>query len=365
MKIKMLLALCILVPGILILVACSPSQPEAIGEDNASETQPIDAGNEQNPGTPTMAETDDPFGLTMVSNQTQNAVHQETVNAMATNIALTPSNTPPPSKTPGPTRTPTLTLTPYPTPVPPIVINGAEMVLVPAGLFDMGGEGQFDEFSKPVHSVFLDDYYIDRFEVTNAQYVRFLNEMGNQEEGGVTWLDLDSTVGQIIQTESEWQVAEGFDNHPIVGVSWFSANAFCDWRGARLPTEAEWEKAARGTDQRLFPWGNEERDETRLNSALRNGGTVEVGSYPAGVSPYGVFDMAGNAAEWVADWFDLDYYATLPDGVENPQGPSSGDFRILRGGDWGFGSNHTAFRNFGPPQIRSDDIGFRCAVTSP
>ena len=220
--------------------------------------------------------------------------------------------------------------------------DGAEMVLVPAGEFWMGSEdGGADE--KPRHRVTLDAFYIDKHEVTNARYGRFMGATGRSVP--TYWND------------STWNSPQ----QPVVGVSWDDADAYCKWAGKRLPTEAEWEKAARGTDGRKYPWG-EQWDASRANSVeSKLGKTVPVGAYPAGASPYGALDMAGNAWEWVADWYDRDYYRRSPE--QNPRGPETGSGRVLRGGSWLSlpillrAANRYDFT----PGSRSDLIGFRCA----
>ena len=220
-----------------------------------------------------------------------------------------------------------------------------EMVLVPAGEFWMGSDEADDE--RPRHKVSLGDYYIDKYEVTNALYKRFM--------------DATSRSAPSYWTDAKFNDAA----QPVVGVSWHDAEAYCKWAGKRLPTEAEWEKAARGTDGRKYPWGNQ-WDAARTNSG--EGGPrkpVAVGSYPNGVRPYGAHDMAGNVREWVADWYDSAYYRASPE--RNPQGPASGSFRVLRGGSW----DHYAFalraayRSFFTPDYRNDGIGVRCARGAP
>ena len=257
------------------------------------------------------------------------------------------------------------------------------MVYVPAGEFIMGStdadvdnamalcnEDRDDckrywfEVEQPQHTVCLDAFYIDRCEVTNAQFAQFLNEQGNQEEEGVTWLDIGSEDCLITQTEEQHQPKSGYEEHPVIMVSWYGARAYCEWAGKRLPTEAEWEKAARGTDGRRYPWGNSEPDCNRANYNDCVGLTTIVGSYPAGASPYGVLDMADNVREWVADWYDSDYYSQSPG--SNPPGPDSGEYRGLRGGCWyadPWGA-YCAVRRRIEPGSRLNYVGFRCAKSS-
>jgi formylglycine-generating enzyme required for sulfatase activity len=227
---------------------------------------------------------------------------------------------------------------------PPSVVkgdDGAEMVLVPAGEFVMGSNDYHDE--KPPHRVELDDYYVDRYEMTNALYKRFLDATGRA-------------------APSSWNDAAWNDfSQPVVGVSWDDADAYCRWARKRLPTEAEWEKAARSTDGRKYPWG-EQWDASRANAdQSRLGRTVPVGSYPTGVSPYGIHDMLGNVWEWVADWYAADAYERSD--ARNPKGPHSGTARALRGGSWlSLDSILRATNRYHlAPDHRSTRIGFRCA----
>ena len=216
-----------------------------------------------------------------------------------------------------------------------------DLVLVHAGAFIMGSD-EHDIDEKPAHSIYLDEYLIDRYEVSHAQYGDFLGATGR--EPPKFWDDPD-------QNRSE---------QPVVGVNWFDADAYCRWRGKRLPTEAEWEKAARGTDGRTYPWG-EEMDPSRLSYDHHTKKTCDVGTYPAGASPYGAMDMAGNALEWVQDWYSTAYYSVSPD--RNPRGPSEGTHRVVRGGAWELvGIEVQTFIRFGAsPEGRSYLIGFRCA----
>lgn len=226
--------------------------------------------------------------------------------------------------------------------------DGAILVFIPAGEFLRGSHDSdlnADEDEKPQHTVSLDAFWIDRIEVTNDMY------------------------RQCVQSEQCTEPAHSprygsieYGNHPALGISWDQAVEYCTWAGRRLPTEAEWEKAARGTDGRIYPWGNEAPDPTRLNFDHLIDDTVEVGNYPAGASPYGVLDMAGNVWEWVADGYDENYYAESPE--KNPQGGVSVNRRVLRGGSWSTQAHNVRVSNrfWGFPG-RNDTDGFRCALS--
>jgi formylglycine-generating enzyme required for sulfatase activity len=209
----------------------------------------------------------------------------------------------------------------------------------------------------PPHTVTLDAFWIDRTEVTNAMYARCV-AAGKCQPPPVTKSN----------TRPVYYGAAAFDNYPVIYVTWGDAQAYCAWAGRRLPTEAEWEKAA-GWDEtahkkRIYPWGDTPPDPTRLNFNSSAGDTTEVGHYPTGASPYGALDMAGNVLEWVADRYDPAYYAESPD--RNPDGPAAGNYRVLRSGAWySYGDDvRVANRNGNVPTFRLDAIGFRCARSS-
>ncbi len=273
--------------------------------------------------------------------------------------------------------TPVLQTESAPTALPGQLVDdsGAWMALVPEGAFEMGYQDASSD-ERPVHNVYLDTFYMDITEVVNSQFAEFLNVMGNQVEGGETWLDADDEDVRIRLSGNLWQVDPGYEEHPVIEVTWFGANAFCAWRGARLPTEAEWEKAARGVDGRVYPWGAEfdcKRgnfdDETERDEYVVPGGegcdgyvfTAPVGSFPLGVSPYEIHDMAGNVWEWVADWYADGYYSISP--VDNPTGPANGQLRVLRGGSWvsDVGGVRATNRLEDDPIFTRINVGFRCA----
>ena len=262
-----------------------------------------------------------------------------------------------------------------------------DMVFVPPGEFYMGApadsHGLPDE--QPERRIYLAGFWIDRREVTNADYLDFVQATGHRSPMNAA------------QAATLWDAARpmpGIDDHPVVNVSWDDAVAFCRWRSKRLPTEAEWEKAARGTDRRIYPWGDE-WNQNLANSAsywagrkvefsssvewdefwLRGEGariskekgvkgeilTLPVGSFPAGASPYGLLDMAGNAAEWVQDWYNPNYYKDAP--LSDPLGPEQGAIKGMRGGSWlkPAVSLRATDRDWGTMDSRPSGTGFRCA----
>lgn len=284
--------------------------------------------------------------------------------------------------------------------------SSESMILIPEGKFLMGSKKEdiekLLELDKsievyrlnneiPQREIFLNAYFIDKYPVTNAQFSQFIEANGYKQK--VYWseagwqynLDFNPLDGDEIDA-----ILQGDKDCPVVNVSWYEAEAFAHWAGKRLPTEAEWEKAARGTDGRIYPWGNE-FDKTRLNCAeAKIEKSTPVTKYPQGQSVYGCFDMAGNVWEWTADWYDSQYYRNAPD--KNPQGPDDPEekpysgrpeevgvsiyelkpslsktltaCKVIRGGSWnGSGIVHIrcANRDYDEPSFKSDIIGFRCA----
>jgi formylglycine-generating enzyme required for sulfatase activity len=226
---------------------------------------------------------------------------------------------------------------------------GGEMVYVPAGSFLRGSaaeEGKPDEY--PQRRIYLDAFWIDRYEITAGQY----------------WMFCQATRRRMLP-----QMVLMQNNHPVVRVNWNDAFAYARWAGKRLPTEAEWEKAARGTNGRCFPWGDtwdSDRCANRVlttSSGIPLSGTQPIASYPSDISPYGVMDMAGNAAEWCADYYSPNYYVDAPE--RNPQGPPAGNLRVTRGGAWSFIDVRffrCANRNPFPPRREDIGLGFRCVL---
>ena len=238
--------------------------------------------------------------------------------------------------------------------------NYDDMVLITGGKVFLMGSNDGDSDEQPVHEVYLDDFYMDKYEVTNTQYCQFLNEKGNQEEGEVTWLDIEDDDCRIKKQEGKYVPRSGYENHPVIEVTWYGARAYAEWAGKRLPTEAEWEYAARGgLAGQKYPWGNS-IDSSMANYGENIGDTTPVGNYSA--NGYGLYDMAGNVWEWCADWFDDNYYTNSS--YENPTGPSSGAFRVLRGGSWRSGADggvRCADRSSGVyPYGSGYSHGFRC-----
>jgi len=245
------------------------------------------------------------------------------------------------------------------------------MVFIPAGEFEMGSnDGDGDE--QPIHTVYVDAFYMDKYEVTNAEYAVFLNEMGKHRERDRTWYKAGAAAARIALLGGRYEVREGYENHPVTGVTWYGAMAYARWVGKRLPTEAEWEKAARGgLSGTPYPWGKAEADATHANFNWNLGNTVAVGNYPP--NGYGLYDMVGNVAEWCLDEYKSSFYSVFP--VRNPlSGAESiqwlldnytgvGSLRVLRGGSWFSSASNlrSANRDYGNPKGAYATSGFRCA----
>jgi len=228
--------------------------------------------------------------------------------------------------------------------------DGAPMVLVPAGEFTMGSE-QGDDDEQPVHRVVLDSFYLDTFEVTNGRFAKFVAAIQSEPPWG--FADQETPVVHAEQ--------------PVRWVNWLEATGYCLWAGKRLPTEAEWEKAARGTDGRPYPWGHELPTAAQAVFGLTEGAetVAPIGNRHAGRSPYGVHDLAGNLYEWVTDWYDDAFYTTQL--TRNPRGPSEGTAKVQRGGSY-INSPYrlrSAFRTKGDPTEHDPHVGFRCAQDAP
>jgi formylglycine-generating enzyme required for sulfatase activity len=238
--------------------------------------------------------------------------------------------------------------------------DGTPMVVFPEGEFLMGTsisnrDGGRDEY--PQRTIFLDPFALDIYEVTNARYFMFIKATGHRVPENPRDAKLTVWKGSI--------VPQAFQDHPVMNVDWYDAAAYCAWTGKRLPTEAEWERAARGPKGRRFPWGETEPTRVLANylNQWRNGAGLEpVGSHPQGASAEGVQDLQGNVWEWVADWYDPNYYANGP--TRNPQGPSSGTRKVIRGSGWESEAPmlRSAHRLSSDPKNRNHSLGFRCAM---
>jgi formylglycine-generating enzyme required for sulfatase activity len=344
MKAKLWTVLAIVVIFSLGLASCGPTPTPVPPTDT-----PVPPTDTPVPPTDTpVPPTDTPTPVPPTDTPTPVPPTDTTTPVPPTDTPVPPTDTPTPVPTPLP---PTPTATPTPVRPPAVAeagqvwvnpIDGAEMVYVPAGEFVMGSDRSKTE--QPVHTVYLDAFWIDRTEVTNAGYRKCVE------------------VGTCSQPrDTGWYNDPNRAEHPVVWVDWYQAKTYCEWAGKRLPTEAEWEKAARGTDGRTFPWGEGiDCDHAHYSGCPWTfGETAPVGSKPAGASPYGALDMTGNVWEWVADWYDPDYYSQSPD--RNPPGPASGETRVLRGCSWNSRGPITwRFADWSHPTSAGNDAGFRC-----
>jgi len=226
-------------------------------------------------------------------------------------------------------------------------IDGSNLVYIPAGDFIMGDNG----FDAPAHSVNLDSYWIQQTKVTNRMYEQCVQAGGCSTPTQV--------LGGPVFSNPEYA------SHPVVGVTWDQAQAYCTWIQGSLPTEAQWEKGARGLSGNVYPWGSAKPNCDLANNANCYGSTTNVTTYLAGASPFGLLDMAGNVFEWVGDWYDASFYAQSP--VANPTGPQSGQYRSIRGSSFESAEEQvaSAIRHYNEPADFGRDIGFRCVVANP
>jgi formylglycine-generating enzyme required for sulfatase activity len=329
--------------------------------------------------------------LVTFTDGTTTVVDQENISALqptriTTQTPISTQNSTEMIATPNPTSSPTqtATITPTPTNTPdryPDVItrsqDGMTMVYISAGNFLMGSnKGDFlsalDE--QPQHEVTLDAFYIDKFEVNIEQYAAFLNRLGDYQRA---CNNVDCTLPKSLAGYTSYLIEQdlgdgtlqyipvtGFANYPANHISWYGAQAYCQSVGSRLPTEAEWEYAARGTDGRLYPWGNNAPDETLAIFQSNSFDNMKpVDALPAGVSPFGIFSMAGSLWEWTSDWYNETYYQISPNHA--PLGPETGFARVVRGGAWPFNNQAERIRTSNrfslAPDFISSTVGFRCA----
>ena len=254
----------------------------------------------------------------------------------------------------------------------------AQLLLQECRQFRAGCQRDWFRSSEPAHLVLVSPFYIDMYEVTNADFLAFLTQITDPETACNGYPCLNQVDSRIKVNDGLYTLSPGFANYPVTGVNWYGADAYCHWRGAHLPTEAEWEMAASWvveTEEKwLYPWGLK-FDSQALNycdqrcpeeQASRNaddgyGREAPVGSYANGRSPWGVYDMGGNVWEWIEDWYDADYY--LGASAADTGGPRSGDTKVVRGGSWFDTGNFAAsiVRFPVPPTETGDTIGFRCA----
>jgi formylglycine-generating enzyme required for sulfatase activity len=241
---------------------------------------------------------------------------------------------------------------------------GIEFLFVQGGTFDMGDlwEAGYSKDESPVHTVTMSPFWMSQYEITNAQFCIFLNEKGNVVEGGAPWIDITDKDCPILQRGKKFSPKRGYWYYPVVEVTWYGAKAFAEWLGCRLPTEAEWEYAARAEGMRIMYPNGHTIDHNDANFAGKGGGdrwdmTSPIGSFPP--NPIGLYDMAGNVWERCHDFYEENYYSQSPD--KDPQGPPAGTYHVMRGGSWDYsGFNcRTTIRGINTSDYASNDIGFR------
>jgi formylglycine-generating enzyme required for sulfatase activity len=307
--------------------------------------------------------------LVMISACSAQDVNVPTAQSQIISIAsptflLTKTETNPvPIKTPKPTSAQNLTASTETSPIHLREIDNMPMIEIPAGKVWIGcDETNNAGFScladeLPLHQVFLDAFFIDKFEVTNAQFALCVKDEACTQP-----------YYQHSATRQDYYSDPDYADFPKVAVSWFEARDYCGWVGGRLPTEAEWVRAARGDDKRVYPWGDEVPDCDKANTLdektgkLCFGDTTPVGSFPEGASPLGVMDLAGNVWEWTADWYHQNYYSISPE--VNPQGPEQGGTKVVHGGgfDYGWKVTRIAYTTDHDPREHKISFGFRCVM---
>lgn len=261
--------------------------------------------------------------------------------------------------------------------IPSVIYDHGEMILIHEGEFIMGSSDEeisllavetgkspdYFHHETPKHKVYLKSYYIDKYEVTNGQFLEFIEAGGYEDysywtEDGWNWKEKKAYQEPKWWLSGQYHSGPHNPGYPVIGVSWYEAYAYAKWAGKRLPTEAEWEKAARGTEGFIYPWGME-WDEEKCSSMGQD--ISPAGSFPEGLSTYGVMDMAGNVWEWCQDWYFSDYYYSSP--PKNPQGPEEGGYKVIKGGCGGnayFYYFRCANRNKGEINYWDNYTGFRC-----
>ena len=346
-------------------------------------------GAQDEPGTPDVEATVNAL-FTATANAAANPALQATIDA-AFQQAQTATQAALDQTSPTWTVTPTAGISPT-SDTERLQLVATQMAVVDGGTFAMGTDAAevraavdlcvtvqngnctiaMGEDSAPSHQVTLNAFQIEITEVTYGQYVAYLNGMGagshtNGCGGQRCFLtQAESENSPVVLQDGQYTFPEVVRNQPIVHVTWYGAQAYCEALGRRLPTEAEWERAARGSDGRIYPWGNEWNELLARTSIPEDGtvGALPISSYPAGASPYGLFDMAGNVAEWVSDWYSPTYYRLPEASGLNPTGPAAGDQKVVRGGSWDAKPffARTVHRQSLPPSDAGAWLGFRCAA---
>ena len=387
---KKIFVLCLVV--LLMAISCqtNPSDDSGLASQSVAE-QPTRTSSTLTPipspsHTPSLVPSPSPS--IVAETVTATLAPTETIMPTATSMVL-PTAALSPTSTPSPT-TPPRYIRPHSMPMIYIgegdflMGTSSDSLLTECRQFRPNCQSSWFKVVEPAHTVFLDAFYMDVYEVSNERFVAFLNELGIDEQSclGENCLALEDSRISWDEEQERYVVDFAQRNHPVVGVTWFGAAAFCEWQDGRLPTEAEWEKAASwDSDRNLqnrYPWGNafdglltnfcdESCTQPQSNRAYDDGfeQTAPAGAFANGRSSYGIYNMAGNVWEWAADWFASDYYENSP--TANPQGPEEGTQRVVRGGSWFDTGNfvNAQFRSGINPTDGGQSIGFRCVLDLP